>query len=204
MRWPPRRWWYLTAVFAALITGCIDEVIGTPPSVPAPRMSDLTTDATATATPATSSTAPSASASGIAPFSSIDARLSTFERLATQTDLDAGSSSRSVTVFAPTDEAFATTAGPSDRKDAELLRLLQYHVVPGTVTRADLHAGQRLRTLSGDMVTINVTRGNAFVIDSTGIPATLIETDLVAGNVTVHVIDRVLVPDAEGRSRIGP
>ncbi len=98
------------------------------------------------------------------------------------------------TVFAPTNEAFAALpAGLVDalllpeNKDA-LVQILTYHVVAGKVMAADVVAGD-VPTVQGTNLTIT-TDGGVKIFD-----ANVIQTDVVASNGVIHVIDQVLVPD---------
>jgi uncharacterized surface protein with fasciclin (FAS1) repeats len=97
------------------------------------------------------------------------------------------------TVFAPTNEAFA--ALPPGVLDALLLpenkdllvKILTYHVVPGTVMAADVTAGE-VATVEGQNITI-ATDGGVTVNG-----AAVLQTDIVASNGVIHVIDAVLLP----------
>jgi uncharacterized surface protein with fasciclin (FAS1) repeats len=95
------------------------------------------------------------------------------------------------TVFAPTDEAFAKI--PKAQLDAlladkaQLTKVLTYHVVAGKVMAADVKAGQVI-SVEGSPLTINLDNG--VMIDN----ANVIQTDIVASNGVIHVIDTVLIP----------
>jgi uncharacterized surface protein with fasciclin (FAS1) repeats len=110
-----------------------------------------------------------------------------------------------LTVFAPTDEAFAklpegTIASllkPENK--AKLAAILTYHVVPGRVYSTDALAAGSAKTLQGSSVKIAVTDGVAKVND-----ATLVATDLDASNGVIHVIDSVILPPADNQSSIHP
>jgi uncharacterized surface protein with fasciclin (FAS1) repeats len=98
------------------------------------------------------------------------------------------------TVFAPTNDAFAALpAGLVDalllpeNKDA-LTQILTYHVVSGKVLAADVVAGD-VPTVQGTNITIT-TDGGVKIFD-----ANVIQTDVMASNGVIHVIDQVLVPD---------
>jgi uncharacterized surface protein with fasciclin (FAS1) repeats len=96
------------------------------------------------------------------------------------------------TVFAPTDEAFAklpprTVEGLLKDK-AKLAALLTYHVVPGKVMAADVAKLSEARTVQGQTVRLSTT-GGVKVND-----ANVIETDVVASNGVIHVIDAVITP----------
>jgi uncharacterized surface protein with fasciclin (FAS1) repeats len=100
----------------------------------------------------------------------------------------------SVTVFAPTDDAFA--ALPAGALDAlllpenrdQLIQLLSYHVVEGEVRSKDLTSGE-VGTLAGSPLTIMV--GNEIVTIN---QANVITADIEASNGVIHVIDSVLLP----------
>jgi uncharacterized surface protein with fasciclin (FAS1) repeats len=100
-----------------------------------------------------------------------------------------------LTVFAPTDDAFAKL--PSDLVAALLLpenqgklqELLLYHVVEGRVLSGDLSFYQRVPTLQGDEVRIIKWFGNVWVNWSR-----VTTPDVIATNGAIHVINRVLIP----------
>lgn len=99
-----------------------------------------------------------------------------------------------LTVFAPTDEAFAklgdetiATLLKPENKD-QLAGILKYHVIAGKVKSKDL-AGQTItaETLNG---TINVDGTDGVKINN----ATVVQADVKASNGIIHVIDTVLIP----------
>ena len=108
------------------------------------------------------------------------------------------------TVFAPTNEAFAALpAGVLDalllpeNKDA-LVKILTYHVVPGTVMAADVAAGD-VATVEGQNITI-ATDGGVTVNG-----AAVVQTDIVGSNGVIHVIDQVLLPpDVDAAALVTP
>ncbi len=99
------------------------------------------------------------------------------------------------TVFAPTDDAFAALpAGALDallkpENKATLVKILTYHVVPGTVLAADIKAGD-VATVEGGTVKL-ATEGGVTVND-----AKVLTADVVATNGVIHVIDKVLIPSS--------
>jgi len=111
------------------------------------------------------------------------------------------------TVFAPTNDAFAKLpAGTVDgllKPDmkADLTKVLTYHVVPGTMTAADLAAAitagggkAQLTTVQGEKLAAAMN-GNAIVLtDAKGGTATVTQGDVMQSNGVVHVIDSVLMP----------
>jgi len=105
------------------------------------------------------------------------------------------------TVLAPTEEAFAAALEALELTAEELLAdeelltaVLTYHVIPGenlaeAVVTLD---GQDVETVNGATVAISVDGETVMVND-----ATVIQTDIMASNGVIHVIDTVLVPPAE-------
>ena len=109
-----------------------------------------------------------------------------------------------LTVFAPTDDAFAKLpAGTVEsllkpENKAKLASILKYHVVAGRVYATDALAAGKATTLQGDTVKIAVN-GKAAMVNG----AKLIATDLDASNGVIHVIDSVILPP-EKTSAIPP
>ena len=97
------------------------------------------------------------------------------------------------TVFAPTDEAFAKlppgTVDALLKDKAKLSKILTYHVVSGEVMAKDVKPG-KVTTVEGDK--INVTKSTSGVKVNN---ANVIQTDVVASNGVIHVIDTVLIPN---------
>ena len=100
-----------------------------------------------------------------------------------------------LTVFAPTDEAFAKLpAGTVEdllkpENKEKLTAILTYHVVPGKVMAADVKT-MMVKTVNGKELSIKVDEGKVNVNN-----ATVIKTDIAASNGVVHVIDTVLMPN---------
>lgn len=96
-----------------------------------------------------------------------------------------------LTVFAPTDAAFAklppATLAGLVANPSRLRTVLLYHVIPGRVRSGDLKAG-KIITAQGAAAT--VTLSPAPKINDAGI----IITDIEAANGIVHVIDSVILP----------
>jgi uncharacterized surface protein with fasciclin (FAS1) repeats len=102
------------------------------------------------------------------------------------------------TVFAPTDEAFAkvpaaTLQALAADKNA-LKNVLLYHVVAGKVMAADALklAGKGAKTVEGSEAKISVM-GNTPMINN----AHIVQTDILAKNGVIHVIDAVILPPAK-------
>lgn len=98
-----------------------------------------------------------------------------------------------LTVFAPTDEAFANLpAGLLNSLTTEqLTRVLQYHVLGSEVFAGDLQAEQAAESLLGEDLYITTGDNGAFVNGSSEI----ITTDVDVNNGVIHAIDEVLLPN---------
>jgi|SaaInlStandDraft_1057018.scaffolds.fasta_scaffold20783_4 uncharacterized surface protein with fasciclin (FAS1) repeats len=100
-----------------------------------------------------------------------------------------------LTVFAPTDEAFAKLpAGtvssllkPENKQ--QLAAILKFHVVAGRVFSNDLISQKTAKTLQGGKLHLTIEGAGAQIEG-----ANLIVTDLDASNGVIHVIDAVLMP----------
>jgi transforming growth factor-beta-induced protein len=109
--------------------------------------------------------------------------------------LSNGPSDQGLTLFAPTNDAFAA-AGITELPDgATLSAVLKYHVIDGTVQAGDLPATTAaavpVTTLGGDFYLTN-KGGDAgvFINGNTQV----VVTDIAGSNGVVHVIDRTLLP----------
>jgi uncharacterized surface protein with fasciclin (FAS1) repeats len=98
-----------------------------------------------------------------------------------------------LTVFAPTDAAFAAvpkaTLAELGKNPAKLKAVLLYHVVKGDVTAAQVTKLKSAKTLEGGSVPIHVTSGKVYVGD-----AQVTKTNVMTSNGVIHVINRVLIP----------
>ena len=99
-----------------------------------------------------------------------------------------------LTVFAPTDAAFAALpAGTIDALLADptglLTQILLYHVVGAAALSTDLSDGMMITTLNGADVTVTINANGVFINN-----AQVIVADIIADNGVVHVIDAVLLP----------
>ncbi|MBB3045418.1 fasciclin domain-containing protein [Nocardioides soli] len=111
--------------------------------------------------------------------------------------VDTLNSADGVTVFAPTDDAFAKipkkdlNAVMSDK--ATLTEILTYHVVPGQLTPDQL-AGSH-QTLEGEKVVVEGS-GEDFTVGADS--AKVLCGNIPTANATVYVIDSVLMPGSMG------
>jgi uncharacterized surface protein with fasciclin (FAS1) repeats len=101
-----------------------------------------------------------------------------------------------LTVFAPTDEAFAKLPPGTlenllkpENKD-KLQKILTYHVVDGRVTAEDVVKLDSAKTLEGRTIRIHTGDGGVMINN-----ARVITTDIAASNGLIHVIDTVLLPE---------
>jgi uncharacterized surface protein with fasciclin (FAS1) repeats len=99
------------------------------------------------------------------------------------------------TVFAPTDAAFAKLpAGTVNNllkpeNKPQLVAILTYHVVPGTVMAADVTKLTEAKTVNGKIIDVHST-GSSVMVNN----AHVVTTDIAASNGVIHVIDSVLLP----------
>lgn len=113
----------------------------------------------------------------------------------------------SVTLFAPTNQAFAqlpqgtldTLMVPENK--ALLTQLLSYHVLPGAKTRADIAADARAgggtavyRTLQGGSIRVTAQGDRLTVTDIHGNRSLVSIPDVRHANGVVHVVEAVLLP----------
>jgi transforming growth factor-beta-induced protein len=102
------------------------------------------------------------------------------------------------TVFAPTEEAFASL--PEGTVEAllqpenlqKLTDILLYHVAPGKLMAEDVASMEEIETVLGPTLKVKVDMGNVYVND-----AQIILADIEASNGVIHVIDAVLLPPAD-------
>ncbi|MEM9410005.1 MAG: fasciclin domain-containing protein [Planctomycetota bacterium] len=99
------------------------------------------------------------------------------------------------TVFAPTDEAFAsfdqttlqTLLKPENK--GQLTDVLTYHVLSGRVNARDAYDLNSTATVNGQRLPLNF-RGDRLTVGG----ANIVVTDIQCSNGVIHVIDSVLVP----------
>jgi transforming growth factor-beta-induced protein len=107
------------------------------------------------------------------------------------------SGDKPLTVFAPTDDAFAKLpAGTVENllkpeNKEKLAAILKFHVVPGRVFSNDVLSKKELKTVQGGIL-IAAMNGGTATINGAG----LVATDIDASNGVIHVINAVLLPPA--------
>lgn len=114
---------------------------------------------------------------------------------------DALANGENLTVFAPTDEAFAKLPAGTvenllkpENKD-QLVAILSYHVVPRKLT-SNMLPGRAIHVktikASGDK-TLAVTKSSSGVtVDA----ANVVSADIKADNGVIHIIDKVVLPSS--------
>ena len=110
---------------------------------------------------------------------------------------DTVATTKNITVFAPTNAAFANLLTELGMTKAQLFAnkpllqsVLTYHVLPATVMAKDVKPGM-VKTLQGQNVMVT---SNGKLQDANGRIANIVTTDIKASNGVVHVIDRVILP----------
>ena len=111
------------------------------------------------------------------------------------------------TVFAPTNEAFgrlapgtvATLLKPENKPS--LVKVLTYHVVPGTISSAQLMqmiaaggGSAKLTTVDGEPLTATMANGVIALTDVNGNKSYVETADVRQSNGIVHVVNGVLIP----------
>ncbi|RKN78072.1 fasciclin domain-containing protein [Ulvibacterium marinum] len=111
------------------------------------------------------------------------------------------------TVLAPNNDAFTDLLARLDGFDSLddfnseqlqdlLATILTYHVVSGAaVASTDLTADQSVTTLEGGTLTVSLD-GGVFFTDAAGEAAQVTTPDVMTSNGIVHIIDKVLLPQA--------
>ena len=103
-----------------------------------------------------------------------------------------------LTVFAPTDEAFAKLpAGTVENllkpeNHSQLQAILTYHVVAGKLDAKQVVKSTGATTLNGQRIDFT-TEGDTVMVDG----ARVVSTDIMATNGVIHVIDSVILPSSE-------
>ncbi len=95
------------------------------------------------------------------------------------------------TVFAPTDEAFSKlppgTVQTLVQNPPQLARILKYHVVLGRFTESELKDRDRLTSVEGSAIPLDLS--DQFEVKN----ATVVSPNIDADNGVIHVIDTVMI-----------
>ncbi len=103
-------------------------------------------------------------------------------------------SETSLTIFAPTDAAFALLPKGTVQKllmepEGQLKNILLYHLIASKITSDNIAEGTVSTLLDKSVIEVSSKEGDLFVNN-----AKVIVKDLVASNGVIHVIDAVLLP----------
>jgi len=102
-------------------------------------------------------------------------------------------SASAITVFAPDNAAFAALGSGNVKtllaNKADLVKVLEYHVVKGRVTPAELATGKPLTSLLGLKIQPAIS-GGVYEINN----ASVICGNIKTSNATVYILDKVLIP----------
>ncbi|WP_415814466.1 fasciclin domain-containing protein, partial [Deinococcus marmoris] len=184
-----------------------------PAAAPAPAPAPVATPAPAPAPVATPAPAPAPAPVVTAPATTTatgaetlvsrlqgEAQFSTLLSLIQKAGLADALMATDVTVFAPTNDAFAkvpqSTLDALMADDAKLKQVLSFHVVTGRVTDTMLQ-GTQLRSLEGSSLDLQTKAGvlSIGVLNNQDIVgATVNVTPIIVGNSAVYPIDSVLIP----------
>ena len=128
-------------------------------------------------------------------LSTLAAAVSTAGLVETLADPDA-----TLTVFAPTNDAFAALPGgiltilSTPVFSLHLANVLLYHVLGAEVLVGDLTDGMMVIALNSETLTIGIDGDAVSLISGEGVVTPVLATDIRASNGVVHVIGSVLLP----------
>lgn len=138
-----------------------------------------------------------------------DAGLTTLLAAVTAADLgQALLDADAITVFAPTNDAFANALDAFNASSLDQLvsriggienlqKVLGFHVVPAVAFSSDLAATNSFPTLGGENITVESSGSGVTVTDAAGNTFNVVAADVAIENGVVHVIDGVLLPTIE-------
>ncbi|TDQ18567.1 transforming growth factor-beta-induced protein [Algoriphagus boseongensis] len=115
-------------------------------------------------------------------------------------------SAQAITVFAPSNEAFAAALAIFKAKDlndlvlkiggpANLEKVLGFHVVPAVALSSNLAATNTFTTLSGQNIIVEKSGNTVSVKDQLGRVAQVVTPDIQISNGVIHVINGMMLPD---------
>jgi uncharacterized surface protein with fasciclin (FAS1) repeats len=124
----------------------------------------------------------------------------TLTALATKCQLvDTLKAAKDITVFAPTDAAFAAAKIDATADCAVVGPVLKYHVVtsvaPASAALAAASSGAKLDTLQGKQIGFKIDKDKGLLVDDgSAAPPAIAFKNVQTGNALVHAIDGVLTP----------
>ena len=117
--------------------------------------------------------------------------------------------SKKLTVFAPTNAAFAKLPKGTvemllkPENKATLVKILTYHIVAGRVSGKkvmSMHSGANVKTLQGEKLAIRMMGKTVMLDPFVSGKAKVTKTDIRADNGVIHVIDTVLIPPSVAKA----
>jgi uncharacterized surface protein with fasciclin (FAS1) repeats len=131
-----------------------------------------------------------------------DARFSILAEAVVAADLaDELSAPGPLTVFAPTNDAFAALLTELGLTKEQLLAdkplliaVLQYHVIAGKVAKADVPLGKAISPLAGGIFKVDSVGADLVITDGRNRTSKIVLTDIPAANGVIHAIDKVILP----------
>jgi uncharacterized surface protein with fasciclin (FAS1) repeats len=114
---------------------------------------------------------------------------------------DALATTENITVFAPSDDAFAALPEGTvedlllPENQDQLVAILTLHVVPSVIMSADIPEGDtEVDTLNEDAGLTVMNDGMSVTVTAGNNTATVVTPDIEADNGVIHVIDAVILP----------
>jgi uncharacterized surface protein with fasciclin (FAS1) repeats len=131
-----------------------------------------------------------------------DARFSVLVEAVTAAGLGAElSAPGTLTVFAPTNDAFTALLAELGLSKAQLLAdrplltaVLRYHVLGSKVLKAQIQPGKAITASAGGIFKVDTVGSDLVITDGRNRAARITATDVAASNGVVHVIDKVILP----------
>jgi uncharacterized surface protein with fasciclin (FAS1) repeats len=131
-----------------------------------------------------------------------DPRFSILVEAVTAADLGATlSAPGALTVFAPTNDAFAALLTELSLTKAQLLAdkplltaVLSYHVLGSKVLKSQIQPGKAITASAGGIFKVDTVGSDLIITDGRNRKAKITATDIAASNGVVHVIDKVILP----------
>ncbi|MCC5643868.1 fasciclin domain-containing protein [Nostoc sp. CHAB 5824] len=169
------------------------------PSEPTPRTPGTTPETQPTQTPTTTPSEPGASdnqGKNLLALAESNASFTTLTKALKAAGLTGALQGKdNLTIFAPTDAAFAKLPADAlqellkpDNKEV-LLKILTYHVVSGKVLSTDLKSGE-VKSLEGGAINVKVDPTTGVTVND----AKVTQADITGSNGVIHAIDQVILP----------
>jgi uncharacterized surface protein with fasciclin (FAS1) repeats len=105
------------------------------------------------------------------------------------------------TLFAPTNDAFKALLAELGITEDQLLSnqalltaVLNYHVVPGSVSSAQIPLGKAITPVAGGIFKVDKTGADLIINDGRNRKSKIVQADIPAANGLIHAIDKVLLP----------